>query len=332
MGSSNAVTIEAILNAREERAKRQKLWLDETRVPLVSCTMNTAGAVKDSVLIRETFSALTDDLEKALAGLPILKEELLFYPTGPECLFAVDADPMELKRRCIAVEEATPAGRLLDADVMDRNGRSISRTLLGKPERSCLVCGKPGRACAAGQVHPIEEVRSASERRMKAYLLGREPEEAADRAVRALIREVHVTPKPGLVDENNSGSHSDMDLALMEQSARSLRPYFETCVRTGLETAAKAPEETFPPLRAAGLEAERTMFAATRGVNTHKGAIYLFGILLGAYGRLWKPGGALPIETVLTEAGRVSAQAVREDLARIDVTPDAEQTSGQKFY
>ena len=59
------MTIEAILNAREERAKRQKLWLDETRVPLVSCTMNTAGAVKDSVLIRETISALTDDLDKA---------------------------------------------------------------------------------------------------------------------------------------------------------------------------------------------------------------------------------------------------------------------------
>ena len=62
----------------------------------------------------------------------------------------------------------------------------------------------------------------------------------------------------------------------------------------------KAPEETFPLLRKLGLEAEKTMFSVTDGVNTHKGAVYLFGILLGAFGRLWQADRFPEPEKMLT--------------------------------
>ena len=48
-------------------------------------------------------------------------------------------------------------------------------------------------------------------------------------AQKALLYEVSVTPKPGLVDRNGCGAHRDMDFFTFLDSAVVLLPYFETC-------------------------------------------------------------------------------------------------------
>src|ERR1700685_1970628 len=45
-------------------------------------------------------------------------------------------------------------------------------------------------------------------------------------AFQALIAEVELTPKPGLVDRRGSGAHHDLSLDLMKRSATVLEPYF----------------------------------------------------------------------------------------------------------
>ena len=95
------------------------------------------------------------------------------------------------------------------------------------------------------------------------------PPPAARQAVRALLYEVTTTPKPGLVDRRNSGSHTDMDSFTFMSSAASLYPYFEACTRAGRKTADGPAPETFAALRPLGCEAEGEMLAATHGVNTH---------------------------------------------------------------
>ena len=87
-------------------------------------------------------------------------------------------------------------------------------------------------------------------------------------AYNALLAEVEATPKPGLVDKNNNGAHSDMCLEHFVLSANAIKPYFEKmCL-------AKNDE-----LRDIGIAAENAMLLATGGVNTHKGAIYSLGLL-----------------------------------------------------
>src|SRR5260370_8073388 len=49
----------------------------------------------------------------------------------------------------------------------------------------------------------------------------------ASLAVRALIEEVELTPKPALVDQHGPGAHTDLSLILMKCSAHCLRPSFE---------------------------------------------------------------------------------------------------------
>ena len=153
-------------------------------------------------------------------------------------------------------------------------------------------------------------------------------DDLASLAVRALLYEVTVTPKPGLVDRNNSGSHRDMDFYTFLNSAACLWPYFAECVRIGRETAAKPAPETFAALRFPGKLAEGDMLHATRGVNTHKGAIFTLGVVCGALGRLDREHWTEPV-SVLSQVAAMTA-GVEKELT--DLHESAAVTAGQRFF
>jgi len=97
-------------------------------------------------------------------------------------------------------------------------------------------------------------------------------------ATQALLQEIDVWPKPGLVSRIDTGSHSDMDAAMLERSALTLEPHFVRLARAG------ARDADMQTLRRLGIAAESAMFAATDGVNTHRGAIFGLGLLCAAAG------------------------------------------------
>lgn len=260
-----------MLLARDRRASRQAALLSRYGRPVISFTMNIAGPVKDSPLIRYAFRSGLRQLE----ALPCaqLCREVIFEPTGPEALLVYETqDARLLKAFCIRLESEGEAGRLFDLDVLDANGEKLSR----ETGRTCLVCGGPVSVCSRSRAHGLEAITA----RTRAILEAFAAETLGEMAENALLAEVHFTPKPGLVDEANNGAHRDMDVPLFERSAHALRPCFEEFVRLGLQGASPAA------LQQAGVRAEQAMFAATGGVNTHKGAIYSGALLLHAAGRL----------------------------------------------
>jgi len=97
-------------------------------------------------------------------------------------------------------------------------------------------------------------------------------------AAGCLLLEVETWPKPGLVSHVDSGSHTDMDAGTFRRSARAIQPYLRKLVEAGAQGASMGR------LRIIGLEAEAAMFAATKGVNTHRGAIFGLGLLCAAAG------------------------------------------------
>lgn len=111
-------------------------------------------------------------------------------------------------------------------------------------------------------------------------------EQIGEMAVRALRMEASVTPKPGLVDRENSGAHTDMDYPMFLTSCVALKPCFTACAQTGIQGAGKKPETLVSTLRQIGRCGEIAMYGATKGVNTHKGAIFSMGILCCALGKL----------------------------------------------
>ena len=92
-------------------------------------------------------------------------------------------------------------------------------------------------------------------------------------ACNALQQELDTTPKPGLVDQHDSGAHADMDYRLMQRSIHALRPYFVKLAQTSLQG-----NTDYATISAIGIEAERAMLAATHGVNTHRGALFSMGL------------------------------------------------------
>lgn len=107
----------------------------------------------------------------------------------------------------------------------------------------------------------------------------------------ALLYEVSLSPKPGLVDRINNGSHSDMDFYTFMASTASLSPFFTDYLILGSTHNGSLPE-LFQKVRTCGQLAEYEMLQGTHGVNTHKGANFSFALLLGALG-YWSQTGDL---------------------------------------
>ena len=139
---------------------------------------------------------------------------------------------------------------------------------------------------------------------------------AASAAVRGLLYEVSTTPKPGLVDRNNSGSHSDMDF-LHFWTAALPDPMVPGIFCLGWDHADEADEQIFERLRYAGQRAETAMFSATHGINTHKGLVFASAILCGALGKV-HAGKSLPLpaEEVLSECRKLGSCSLG-DLAKL---------------
>lgn len=160
-----AVSLEEILQNREERVKRQEKVARRTNAALISFTMCIPGGIKSGLRISIAFGsgvrAVLDTLRKN--GLKIVELDWAGGNTGPECLIAVRCDPVKLKKLTWVIEENHPCGRLFDLDVLDNRLNPISRGDIGKPERFCLICRQAAHICARERHHSLGELQQAVE-------------------------------------------------------------------------------------------------------------------------------------------------------------------------
>ena len=325
------VSLMEMLDARERRAQRQMQLLQQYGRPLICFTMNIAGPIKNSPLIHRGFLMGNRLLEQQLmaAKAKILHFEEICEKTGNEAIYVLDCDPMTAKQAAVIIEDHTEAGRLFDMDVLRPDGSKVDRQEQNLGARTCLICGGIAQNCARSRTHTVAQLQERTQELLETALSRYESRETARLACQALLYEVAATPKPGLVDRANSGSHRDMDFFTFQASAAALWPYFETCANIGIETRNLSPEETFSRLRAPGMVAEGEMLRATGGVNTHKGAIFSLGILCAALGRMGWEYADKP-QWLLYECGQMTAGLVAKDFAGL--TPETAKTAGQKLY
>ncbi len=174
---------------------------------------------------------------------------------GPWTVVGTPLAPAAAKRSAIDIEAALPVGRLLDLDVYDSTGGQVGRASLGHPARTCLVCLHSAAECARVGRHSPHDVRAAAARLLLRVL--------ASALVAGARTELDLTPKPGLVDRADNGSHPDLSFADMSRSIDLLPAYFDELLDFDdpLDLAACV---------AAGRRAERRMADAI-GANAHKG-------------------------------------------------------------
>jgi hypothetical protein len=112
-------------------------------------------------------------------------------------------------------EEADDLGRLFDIDVINTDGSKLSRNTA----RRCLICDSTVQLCARNRTHTAKELYHRAIQIIRNALEHDKTARIAACAQQALMYEALVTPKPGLVDRSNSGSHTDMDVFTFAASA-----------------------------------------------------------------------------------------------------------------
>ena len=146
----------------------------------------------------------------------------------------------------------------------------------------------------------------------------------------ALIDEVSATPKPGLVDSDNSGAHDDMDITTFVKSADALLPYFYKLCEYGYITADMSESDSLAQARVIGIEAEKAMYLATNGVNTHKGIIFSVGLVCMAVGRLFRLNKAVNIGNICDTVAKTVSGICIKDYS--EITDKSIMSNGERIY
>ncbi|MDF7671404.1 triphosphoribosyl-dephospho-CoA synthase CitG [Orbaceae bacterium ESL0721] len=172
------------------------------------------------------------------------------------------------------------------------------------------------------------ELLSSLQKSLPAY-------QPAKLALHALIKEICLTPKPGLVDMQNSGAHLDMNFTTFINSIQAITPWLDRFYCYGQNFANNGSQQngftTFlADIRPIGMACEASMLKATHNINTHKGGIFALGLILAATGYL----------TVKTATTELNYQQICNQVAKICqgiVTNELEKqkaanTVGEKLY
>lgn len=151
------VTLKQLLDSRENRVWYQQELLDKHGGVLVSVTLNIPGPIKDKPEYRKVMEWGMEALLAAF-GANVIHSETRFLKTGAEGYVCLEGlEKTEAKYLAVIIESMSPKARLLDIDIMDKDG-AVSRSELGLDARKCLICDEDAKACARSQKHSMEEL------------------------------------------------------------------------------------------------------------------------------------------------------------------------------
>lgn len=329
---ANLVSPMEILDSKERRVERQRSMLSGEGRTLISFTLNIAGPVKCSSQIQECFTEGINQINSQLErrNIKVIRKEKWIEKSGYEAMFIVNFDAKKIKHIMVSIEEGSILGRLFDIDVISKGGHIISRSELEIGSRRCLICDQPAKECIRSQKHELYVIEERTRAIISEYFTLRRADSIATVACRSLMYELLITPKPGLVDQNNNGAHSDMNVFTFADSISVLTPYFRELYILGNNFSSIQPENLLKKLRFAGIRAEEDMLCITDNVNTHKGAIFSIGLLCAALG--WSDAGGKRLNTkeLLGLCGRIAKASIQEDLKNL--ARDKAITMGERLY
>lgn len=135
----------------------------------------------------------------------------------------------------------------------------------------------------------------------------------------ALLAEVSASPKFGLVTPFSAGIHTDMNIDTFIDSIAVISKE----IAKASEIKFRDWTSYFNDLRAIGKVAEQKMLEVTKGINTHKGAVFTLLMIIGG----WWPYRSIEM---LTDSIQQLAVSIHADF--VEVRKKTELTEGEKQY
>ena len=176
------VTLNELLASRDSRhAMQQKLLAEHSGKTLVCLTVVMPGSVKRNhqslVVAHAAVKEMIENYELGVRSdeLGVTNDELgvgndelgVRYggrlierdlETGYEAYLITPLPLLEAKRIAVQIEDTHPLGRLLDIDIIDKDGVPVSRDRVGSRPRRCLVCDREARFCMRMRWHTQDEI------------------------------------------------------------------------------------------------------------------------------------------------------------------------------
>jgi len=309
------------LEARDQRAfLKQQIAL--TGLPSLSLSLNVPGFPKSNPTVKAFFGHCLRELKYSLKAnqIHLIEKDSTEICDAAGDFYLVPCSPegftlKAIKQICENFEQNHPLGRFIDADLNDQEGISVSS---GK-SKLCFFClERPAIDCRRENAHEPEELRCFMFPKMADYC--RQQEEAAiirklsSLAQRAILSEISLSPKPGLVDKFSDGCHADMNYKTFVDSTAAISPWFSELVREGFSFCDSDLTKVLPFVRNIGLRMESAMYEATININTQKGIIFLMGLSLFASGKLFSQSGQFDVEEFRNIIKGVCKNLVKNEL------------------
>ena len=310
------------MEARDHRAFLKK-QIALNGLPSLSLSLNVPGFPKSNPTVKAFFGYCLRDLIYALKSnqINLIEKDSIEISDAAGDFYLVPCSPGRLtlnaiKQVCENFEQSHPLGRFIDADLNDQDGTSVSS---GK-SKLCFFClERPAIECRREKAHEPEELRSFMFPKMDYYCNQQKEtsviKKLSSLAQQAILLEISLTPKPGLVDKFSNGSHADMNYQTFINSTTAISPWFAELVREGFSYSDSDLMKALPLIRNIGLRMESAMYEATRNVNTQKGIIFLMGLSLFACGKLFSQTDQFTIEEFRKIIRGVCKDLVKRELA-----------------
>ncbi|MEG2935075.1 MAG: triphosphoribosyl-dephospho-CoA synthase CitG [Clostridium sp.] len=300
------------LDAREKRVYHQEELLRSLKgLALATVRVNYPGIDKSNYITDSIGKIICDEISIFHKKEIIFSEE---YKSEEGYIghFIFSVDYKFIKKSMIDLEENHILGRCVDLDVyyLDKNEKfgfeeikGASRSDLNLPPRKCFICQEEARICSRAQSHTIEEIKEFFEVKFNQYEKWNSKRqqlsyELSQYALKAMVEEVSTMPSFGLVSPSTKGSHKDMDFYTFMDSSFAIAPFLKEMAAAGYTYHYE--KEIFKAIRPIGIRCEEAMFKATKGVNTHKGMIFLLGIVITATAKALYEGNSFErIENII---------------------------------
>ena len=242
-----------VLEAREERYTIRKSFA-ERKKNSISLSLNVPGYPKSNETISSVFSHILVHLHRHLTAHRVFickEEEFRCIDEAGDFYIAPLLDNISQKAKAVGemFEEIHPLGRLVDIDITDGNFNPVSS---GKA-KACFICKtEPAVACMRRNTHSKQELRDYIFAHIKNFQTGNQRRDLcrslSQSAVKALLYEVSLTPKPGAVDRIHCGSHQDMDYITFLNSTAAISGYFRDLCTAGYDFHG-SPGQALPAVR-----------------------------------------------------------------------------------
>ena len=257
--------IDNILKAREERIEIIKKDIDKYQI--ISVHANIAGIDKNT---KEAY-LLVNHFSRLIEGLNPITYVVNVSDDGVYYLFYFNKDK-NLKEECIKLEENEALGRFIDLDVFYNSDKSESRNAL----RRCFICDQPAFVCARLKSHSDGEINSYIKINVLKYM----KDLISSCVANAILKELNLEPKFGLVCKNFKSSHKDMDYDLMIKAKNAIENEFYNFFE--LAYLNDDIEYIKRQMRRIGANIEKKMLIATTNINAYKGLIFNLGLTICA--------------------------------------------------